>query len=448
MNVCSADNPSEFYVQIDRPEVRDYFETQEKELHKTYSIQKFSGDIHFQEKELCAFLLNSCWRRGEVVKRIEQLADAAPEEPRYRVIDLDYGSEKEVKVSLLKRLSDTFAKDGAFALKCKLHALRPTGGDQWSLSAKDEFSEFIRNYSKDLLILVKGSVETEPISVILYSRKTIIPGAFSQQKTVYESINTIFVEKGLATYDRSGGVVTGNESESLSDDDNEINSEAPRELKTQMPFSLYSSTESVLNSLQQRLTNDNNPYKVGQLIQYLPEEYPKERLFYGMGTDLQTHPKEYNISFRYWFENVVNQPTQVIEKNIQNVLNEKAELAAFDGPYITGAACTAYFDFDKTWNRAEIYGLTKSDDQNTTKMCVRFVDYGNQESMLVDKLSSEVFAREIPKLALKCQLINIKPISEEANTEIKNLIYTRVLDHKCRFFWEVCPLLLVLIKLF
>ena len=432
--VSSVESPSDFWVQIDRNEVKDYFETQEKELHKTYSNERFSGGINFEEEEYCAFQVNSNWRRGRVITRVEQSSNATPEEPRYRIIDLDYGSQKEVKVSLMRRLSDKFIKDGPFALNCKLHLLRPTGGLQWSRTAKDEFNDFIVNYNKDLFILVKGSAETEPISVILYSKQTQIPGPFSQEKTIYESINTIFIDKGWATYCRSGSLVSVSEG---SDDDKDINTETTRDVKTQMPFSLYSSTESVLGSLQQRMTSDSNINKIGTKFEYLKEEYPKEQSFYGLPTDLEIHPKEYNISFRYWFENVPNQPTQVIEKFIQDTLNEKGELDEFNpGPNITGAACTAYFDFDKTWNRAEVIGVTS--DGINTKMCVRFVDYGNQESLLVDKLSSEIFGVKIPKLALKCQLINIKPADEAKHTEIKNFIYTKVLDHKCKFFWEVC----------
>ena len=430
VKVFEVKTPKEFYLQIDRTEIRNYFEKQEKKLHEICSAMKFSGDIQFEEKQLCAFKVNTEWRRGRIIKRVDQMSSTAPEEPRYLICDMDYGSEQEIKVSLMRKLSEEFEKDGPFAIMCQLYALRPTGGDQWSLSAKDMLKDFVKEFKNDLYILVKGSVDSEPISVSLFSRQEIIPGAFSQKKIFYESINNRLIEKGLATWDKTIAAI-------FQTDDEDINTVTPRDLKTQMPFSLMSSNDSVLGSLQ-RLNNDTNPPKIGEFFKYLKEVYPKEQTFFGQGTDLSIS-HEYHISFRYIWEGISQQPNQMIENQISQTLNEKGELAPFTGPYTTGAACTAYFDFDKTWNRAEIEGITRMPDSQQNQMIVRFVDYGNQQNTLVDRLSSEVFGRETPKQALKCQLINIKAKSQEADTLIRNAIYTKVLDHKCRYFWENYP---------
>ncbi|CAG2122042.1 unnamed protein product, partial [Medioppia subpectinata] len=53
--------------------------------------------------------------------------------------------------------------------------------------------------------------------------------------------------------------------------------------------------------------------------------------------------------------------------------------------------------------------------------------------------SSDVFGRNVPKQAIKCHIINIKPRSEEADKQIRNIIYKQVLDNKCRYFWENYP---------
>lgn len=433
-------NPSEFYVQIDRPEVIAYFETQEKEIHKEYSSSKhqFLGDMNFVDSDFCAFKVGNDWRRGEVMCRLNNLdPNKAPEEPIFKVKDIDYGNEFDLKVSQMRRLSDEFKKDGPFALKCKLFLLRPTAGDQWTHTARDEFKDFVNNYKKDLFILVKNNVEKEPISVKLYAKELRIPDAFAKEIVVYKSINTFFIVQGLATYERKDSSINGVIESETTDDDKEINEDIVSEKRNEMPFNLlYSSNESVLESLQNRFTNNSNIHSIGKPLKYMNEENPKRQSFYGTGTDHEVC-KDYYISFREYHENFPTQPLQVIEQSIIDAMREKGELDPYVGDFTKGNACTAYFEFDKTWNRAEIVGVTKANEEMHSKLMVRFVDYGNHESILVDKLSSQVFKMNIPKLAIRCRIINIKPRNEAADKDIRNIIYTRVVDKKCKFFWEV-----------
>jgi hypothetical protein len=446
VSISSVTNPSKFYVQIDKSEIKSYFQELEKALHEEYSSSRYRhfGDTNFINEDLCAFKIEGNWRRGRVIERLNNsIACEAPEEPKFKVFDLDYGDVYELKVSQMRRLSDQFTKDGSFAVMCRLALVRPTGGSDWTHSAIDEFKHAIKQYEKELYILVKeNQITEEPFSVKLYGQEITIPGAFEKQKTVYHSINSILIAKGLAIFDRNS--LSVNSSDCESDDDNEINDETPRETRKQMPFSLFSQSNknvSVLESLHQRqqLNNETNSY-AQKVYKYSKEVYPEERTFYGIPTDVDSSA-QFCISFRLYKNNVSIQPLQAIEKNITDTIHAKGELEPFSGPFTKGNACTAYFEFDHTWNRAEIEGISQNSSSEQSKLIVRFIDYGNKQTILVDKLSSDVFGIDVPKLALKCQLFNIKPVNEESVILIKNEIYIKVLDKKCKFFWEVSYLL-------
>lgn len=437
VRVTHIKSPSEFYVQIDSQYVNTLFHQIENDLTNTYgrSLNMFDGDINMKTNEWCAFKCNGKWRRGRVLNRIEQLTDLAPEEPQYSVFDVDYGTEYDVKVSTMRRLNEELRFHGPLAALCRLYQIRPSGGDRWTSSAKDEFKDFTnehKNKEVNWSMLVKGPVDGEPIAVILYSCERVVAGPFDKPKMVYTSANSHLVNKGLAIYERNSDI---NEVEAI---DEELNDQSPRKRKTSMPFSIASDNDSVLSNLEQRfgaITPSNQ--KSNKAFQYLNERYPEAKKFFGIPTDLKIHPKEFSIAFRLFEDNNSQQPIDVINLQITRTLSEKGELPQFSGNYRKGEACTCYFDFDKTWNRAEIIGVSSDEDDTEFKVLVRFVDYDNYEKVLIEKLSSHIFGEEIPKLALSCQLINIRPNSEESRVEINNLIYRRVLDHKCRFYWEV-----------
>ena len=442
VKVTFVRSPAEFYVQIDGQFVNNLFNQIENDLDNAYArtLHMFTGNVNFKENDWCAFKFNNKWRRGRVLARIEQLTDAAPEEPQYSVFDVDYGGTHDAKVSTMRPLKEELKFHGPLTVKCKLYLIRPSGGDKWTSSAKDEFNEFINNKSSDnddsnMSILVKGSVESEPIPVILYSCERVTAGPFTKTKDVYTSANAYLVSKGLAYYEKVGG-----DNNNIEIDDEELNNETPRKSSRQsLPFSMLSNGDSVLENLEQRFGTDPQPeQKLDKPFQYLDERYPEVQQFLGVPTDLRIHPKEFNIAFRIYEDRPGPQLIDVINNQITKTLQERGELPQFSGNYKRGDACTCYFDFDKTWNRAEIIGVGSDEDETEMKMLVRFVDYDNYEKVLMEKLSSQVFGSVIPKLALNCQLINIKPNSEESREQINTLIYTRVLDHKCRFIWEVC----------
>ena len=108
-------------------------------------------------------------------------------------------------------------------------------------------------------------------------------------------------------------------------------------------------------------------------------------------------------------------------------------LAPFVGDFTPGRACSAYFDFDKTWNRVEIMG--KVGDE----YLVNFVDYGNRDIVKPEMMSSDVFQLQIPKLANFAFIYGCKVIPERLK-ELRDLVFIKAVDHVCRFETQGCPL--------
>lgn len=144
-----------------------------------------------------------------------------------------------------------------------------------------------------------------------------------------------------------------------------------------------------------------------------------------------------NIYFRLWYDNPV-QPVDEINKTITEALKDKDSLKPFNSRLLCkGAACTAYFDYDKTWNRAEIIGKGNDQETGAISIQVKFVDYGNTDTMLAEKISSEVFNLDIPKLAFHGKLHNSKPFSTEKIPLLRDTLHSIIVDKKSKICWKV-----------
>lgn len=160
---------------------------------------------------------------------------------------------------------------------------------------------------------------------------------------------------------------------------------------------------------------------------YKEPEKPQEQSFIAL-------PTEVGLNLKIWFRiHRIEGPQliNVINRSITNALKDQDELLPFDGDTIYGRACTAFFEFDKTWNRAEV--LYPLDEERTF---VRFVDYGNEVPVKKEEMSSQVFHPEIPKLALHALLANCKSNAQGREAEqIQHHIHQLIIDHKCVMNW-------------
>jgi len=95
-----------------------------------------------------------------------------------------------------------------------------------------------------------------------------------------------------------------------------------------------------------------------------------------------------------------------------------------------GDVCCAQFSEDNQWYRAVV------EENNDSALTVRFIDYGNTETLPVErtKVLKDAFFNE-PPLAIKCSLHDVQPFAgqtwtEEASTFFEQLTSEKELDAK------------------
>lgn len=101
-----------------------------------------------------------------------------------------------------------------------------------------------------------------------------------------------------------------------------------------------------------------------------------------------------------------------------------------------GDVCCAQFSEDNQWYRALV------EENNANKLSVRFIDYGNTETLSISrtKVLNDAFFVE-PPLAIKCSLHGVQPLAaqtwlDEAATFFEELTSDKELDAKFLSFME------------
>lgn len=434
-------DPDEFYIQIDIRELNEFFTNLESQI-EFYSRNAL--ELKDLNENKCAFVCDKYfrkkWIRGYVTDKLGISSET--NEQLFQVLAFDYGGRFEVPLSKIRNLKSAYKNYDSFGIKCYIMNLSPQPVGKWSLTAIDKFKEILENFKDDLYILVKTDISNESIIPIkLYYRETIIAGALEPEKIVYNNVAQKLIDEGLAKLDKSKSDENNSKEESESDDDAEINQEPDEEstMRIEMPFSFGNQ-----DSVSKLLENFSYQNETNKIYTYLKEEYPKEKEFYGVPTYIDDN---LFIYFRIWYKDGRPQPCRIIEQKISEKLIKSDRLMPFSGKFEKNNACTAYFDFDKTWNRAEILGVANVKNEGN-KIIIRYVDYGNQDKVFVDKLSSVVFGPDVPKLALKCKLFNGNHFDPKRKDDLVNEVYSMIIDKECRFTWEViCSILKILFQL-
>lgn len=197
------------------------------------------------------------------------------------------------------------------------------------------------------------------------------------------------------------------------------------------PFSFKS--ESIISYLREGIKNIDEKI-AKQVVFYREAVRPTSESFMARITHV-------GDNFRVWWrviEENVNPPIKTINRRIAQVLREQDQLTPLVGEAFIGRAITAYFAYDKSWNRAEIV----REEDNGEKLVVLYVDYGNIVTIPRDQASSDVFHLEIPKLAMSGYLTQVVPKSSNLNIEesIQDKLYKLLVDKECLIFWEVSRL--------
>ena len=114
-----------------------------------------------------------------------------------------------------------------------------------------------------------------------------------------------------------------------------------------------------------------------------------------------------------------------------NVMSEKLEAALASSSTgdlsvaVVGGICCAKFTEDDAWYRAQVMDT----DTDKGQANVRFVDYGNTDTLEADRLASlpEEFDLEVlPAFASKSWLSGVAELSEDAVTKLKEVVLDQV----------------------
>ena len=430
IRIAEFTDPDEFYIQIDIRELNEFFTNLESQI-EFYSRNAL--ELKDLNEKKCAFVCDKYfrkkWIRGYVTDKLGISSET--NEQLFQVLAFDYGGRFQVPLSKIRNLKSAYKNYDSFGIKCYIMNLSPQPAGKWSLTAIDKFKEILENFKDDLYILIKTDISNQSIiPVKLYYRETIIAGALEPEKIVYNNVAQKFIDEGLAKLDKSKSDENNSKEESESDDDAEINQEPDEEstMRVEMPFSFGNQ-----DSVSKLLENFSYQNETNKIYTYLKEEYPQEKEFYGVPTYIDDN---LFIYFRIWYKDGRPQPCRIIEQKISEKLIKSDRLMPFSGKFEKNNACTAYFDFDKTWNRAEILGVANVKNEGN-KIIIRYVDYGNQDRVFVDKLSSVVFGPDVPKLALKCKLFNGNHFDPKRKDDLVNEVYSMIIDKECKFTWEV-----------
>ncbi|RWS05052.1 RING finger protein 17-like protein [Dinothrombium tinctorium] len=456
VTISYVKSPDEFWIQLAATEVlfKSFEQSLNEELNDSQSYHSLFGsllvNLPLEVNEICVYKdsigVEAHWRRAIVLEVLPDLNNLDHQAQMYRIFVLDYGVTILCKRSSILKLpkNSQFLKNGSFSISCRLIGLKPSEGEAWAATALEKFQNFLEMHKNDLYILIKEELpedETIAVAVALIAKETVIPGPLDPKKTTYHSIKNILIREGVAMPLSRRQKVNASES----DDEEDLNTINPAlfsasyDSKQAMPFSLTDKT-SLLSQLKQahRLIRNRKQSIKKQTLQtdlkYLDPEFPADSEFKAVVTEVD---QDLNIHFRIVTTDGSPQPISIINQTITQALRERECLTPFTGHYEVGRACTAYFDFDQTWNRAEIQGVVRDETTNCGVLTVRFVDYGNVDQLFTEKLSSDVFNIEIPKLGLYGQLHNCKLFDESLRGKLMSEMNAILVDKTLKFRWEV-----------
>lgn len=136
--------------------------------------------------------------------------------------------------------------------------------------------------------------------------------------------------------------------------------------------------------------------------------------------------KELNIYCQI-FEPQVEPPIKALDREI---LIEIKKVKKFDViPYfLKGLLCTAYSKERNKWCRAVMVDVDKTKD-----IIVDLVDYGNQETIPIHQITSQIFGLSVPKLATSFPLVDAIPYTPQDALRTLEEMRRLLLNNECQF---------------
>ena len=276
-------SPTEFYVQVNAPEVMAYFALYERELGLAFRDQIRKDDEEtpvFKKGEMCVYFIKQeydylkTWRRGVVVAQVP--------DDRYLVFAKDYGTCDPIEVSCMIKMPVTspFRKDDDFCIKCRLVDIRPAGGYDWTRTALEVFQSMLKRQYDCFLLLVKetsdGSLppkKPRSFGVDIIAKESRIVNPLAPSRTFFVSMRSELVRKGVAMPEK--GANCDQEEEKLNQ--NTIITKRSTEVS-------YRFNNSILSALRAEYM-PVSIHQAAQEYKYLEAEYPTESYWDGEVTD-------------------------------------------------------------------------------------------------------------------------------------------------------------------
>lgn len=433
--VFHVQSPSDMYVQLNKPKVRQIFFSMAQRLNDFMNrgSQQNRACITaetnpFDVDDWCAILLGSAWCRSKVTakREIEQNGDT---HNVFDVVAVDGGyPQKGKKASEVFKLPVEFQQHAPYAIRVSLADISPAGGADWLQVSADKVTEFVakEEYKDNLYLLMNQPPpesrpeDTLPVALVAVTKE--IAGALLPERVTYHVLNDLMVgEWGVAVGARRAA---GHRFDTDILNDRSESTICPRATHgvANVPFP-ENSLISRMQSIFFRQEEEDGVYV------YEDCSYPEKDEFQG----LVTHVDE---QMNVFFQVIVppNRPIDTVNNKIIEATRHEP-LPVMKDNYMEGRACTAIFDFDMTWNRAKILGLSK---HKRNHIRVFFVDYGQREEVVAESISSAVVCRDIPPLALKASISGIKWAVADKHKyaatmeELRNILVDKV----CSFKWE------------
>ena len=429
VQVFHVNSPSDLFVQLADPKIRQVFFSMNQQLDQFMSrgascTANLTAETNRMEVgDWCAIQLGGTWCRGKVTHK-HQVAVNGTVSFEYDVMSVDGGyPQNNKKASDVILLPVEFQRHCPYAIRVSLAEISPAGGADWLKVSTDKVVEFVskEEFRDNLFLLLNQPPPEErpeaalPVSLVAVTKE--IAGALLPEKVTYHVLNDLMAgEWGVAIGTRRP---RGQRFDTDILNDSSESTICPRAGRraVDVPFdenSLISRMQSVYF----------NQAEEDMVFVYDETVFPEQSEFQGLVTHID---EQMNVHFQLSADNKI----QTVNQKIIEAMRSEP-LPVMKDNYMEDRACTALFHFDSTWNRAKILGMSK---RNRSHIRVLFVDYGQREEVVAEHISSAVICRDIPPLALKASICGVK-FSAEKREETINELRNVLVDRICLFSWK------------
>ncbi|CAL4145948.1 unnamed protein product, partial [Meganyctiphanes norvegica] len=347
---------------------------------------------------------------------------------------IDCGGIEEVSLLSLLPMPEKFREEKSLAVIVSLKDLEAPGGSaKWPLSTLDFMKSFLNNYSDSLYIVRKEASYPDPIYDM-----PIIPvemgweieelgGPISPSVVKPISLNQLLVQEGYALRARFANL----REEHYRAMGNKSCSQSTATLVNGFDTSLECSpiySDSILDlSERQDPIGDTNPllYMVNQnddcIKQWLPAVLPQSHVFTAIPKWVDMDAKIY-VNLLADIENL-----DTINDN-QTLQYKHSKPTNGDLCYETDDMVIAKYHNDSGWYRGTVSSI-----ENGMTM-VRFVDYGNTETISVGDIRKDITYKNQPILSHRCILDGIVPIHPDGRWSLDalDLLHQKIVEKECR----------------